>query len=259
MKQETADGDGEENLGSCLSSLLDDGRIESHRYYLSRRTMLEMLKDRGFAVPSCEIEVSLQEFRTKFGEMPDVDDLRISALHKDDPSIKVLVIFCGPSIVKVNVIRAIATQIVNKDSLSRLILVVQSKITNQALKAVDLFSFKVEIFQITDLLVNITRHALKPKHQVLTDKDKEDLLKKYSITEKQLPRMSEKDAIARYYGLEKGQVVKVTYSGELTQLHVTYRQCFCKFVDTLAAMKLGEFLSFSFNAFFRVGKFLVSL
>ncbi|KAI3471739.1 hypothetical protein Pfo_028389 [Paulownia fortunei] len=184
--------------------------------------MLEMLKDRGFAVPSCEIEVSLQEFRNKHGQMPDVDDLRITALHKDDPSIKVLVLFCGPNIVKVNVIRAIATLIVNKDSLSRLILVLQNKITNQALKAVDLFSFKVEIFQITDLLVNITKHELKPKHQVLTD-EKENLLKKYSIDEKQLPRMLQKDAIARYYGLEKGQVVKVTYSGELTQLHVTYR------------------------------------
>lgn len=39
----------------------------------------------------------------------------------------------------------------------------------------------------------------------------------------QLPRMSHNDAIARYYGLDKGQVVKVTYNGELTQLHVTYR------------------------------------
>ncbi|GFP80832.1 DNA-directed RNA polymerase v subunit 5a [Phtheirospermum japonicum] len=215
--------DGEENFGSCLSSLLDNGSIESHRYYLARKTTLEMLKDRGFAVPSCEIEVSLEEFRNKHGGAPDADDLRISALHKDDPSIKAMVIFCGQSIVKVNVIRAITAMIVNKETLNRLILVVQNKITNQALKAVDLFTFKVEIFQITDLLVNITKHELKPKHQVLTKEEKEDLLKKYSIDEKQLPRMSQNDAIARYYGLEKGQVLKVTYSGELTQLHVTYR------------------------------------
>lgn len=62
--------------------------------------------------------------------------------------LQVLVLFCGPQMVKVNVIRGIATQIVNKDTLSRLILVVQNKITSQALKAVDLFSFKVEIFQV---------------------------------------------------------------------------------------------------------------
>lgn len=90
MKKEAVDGgEGEEDFGNCLSSLLDNGSIESHRYYLARRTLLEMLKDRGFAVPSCEIDFSLQDFRNKHGEMPDVDDLRISALHKDDPSIKV--------------------------------------------------------------------------------------------------------------------------------------------------------------------------
>ncbi|KAH7511766.1 hypothetical protein FEM48_Zijuj12G0017600 [Ziziphus jujuba var. spinosa] len=40
---------------------------------------------------------------------------------------------------------------------------------------------------------------------------------------KLLPRMSRKDAIARYYGLERGQVVKVTYSSEITKSHITYR------------------------------------
>ncbi|GER25806.1 DNA-directed RNA polymerase II [Striga asiatica] len=223
MKGEGGHDDSEENFGTCLSSVLDNGSIDSHRFYLARRTMLEMLKDRGFAVPNCEIEVSLEEFRNKHGQTPEADELRISALHKDDPSIKAMVIFCGQTIVKVNVIRGISSMIVNKDSLNRLILVVHNKITNQAMRAVELFPFKVEIFQITDLLVNITKHELKPKHLVLTNQEKEELLRKYSITEKQLPRMSHKDAIARYYGLEKGQIVKVTYSGELTQLHVTYR------------------------------------
>ncbi|XP_073284998.1 DNA-directed RNA polymerase V subunit 5A-like [Primulina huaijiensis] len=215
--------DGEEILGNCLSSFVDNGSSESHRYYLARRTLLEMLRDRGYAVPSSDIELSLQEFRDRHGQTPDVDTLKISALHRDDPSLKTLVLFCPPNIVKVNVIRAIVTEIVNRDRLNRLILVVQSKITSQALKAVELISCKVEIFQILDLLINITKHELKPKHQVLTDEEKESLLKKYSIEEKQLPRMSHNDAIARYYGLEKGQVVKVTYNGELTQLHVTYR------------------------------------
>jgi DNA-directed RNA polymerase I, II, and III subunit RPABC1 len=40
--------------------------------------------------------------------------------------------------------------------------------------------------QITDLLVNITKHVLKPKHRVLTDQEKKRLLKKYNIEEKQV-------------------------------------------------------------------------
>ncbi|KAJ1404188.1 RPB5-like RNA polymerase subunit [Sesbania bispinosa] len=203
---------------------VDDGSVESHRYYLSRRTTLEMLRDRGYSIPSPEIQLSLSEFREIHGHSPDVDRLRFSATHTSDPSKRVLVIFSGPGVVKVNVIRNIAGQIVNRDTLTGLILIVQNQITSQAMKAVKLFSFKVEIFQITDLLVNITKHVLKPKHQVLTDKQKKNLLKQHNIEEKQLPRMLLTDAIAQYYGLEKGQVVKVIYSGgEITQMHVTYR------------------------------------
>lgn len=40
--------------------------------------------------------------------------------------------------------------------------------------------------QTTDLLVNITKHVLKPKHRVLTDQEKKKLLKKYSLNEKQV-------------------------------------------------------------------------
>ncbi|KAI7998940.1 DNA-directed RNA polymerase V subunit 5A [Camellia lanceoleosa] len=94
--------------------------------------------------------------------------------------------------------------------------------TNQAQKAVDLFSFKVEIFQITDLLVNITKHVLKPTHRVLNDKEKQNLLKKFSLEEKQIPRMLQKDAIA-VLRMGEGQVVKVSYSDEITESHVTYR------------------------------------
>ncbi|OIW15473.1 hypothetical protein TanjilG_32877 [Lupinus angustifolius] len=212
-----------ETVNGCLSSFIDDGSIESHRYYLSRRTALEMLKDRGYSVPPSEIEISLSEFRVIHGQNPDVDRLRFSATHHSDPSKRILVIFCGPGVVKVNVIRNIAGQIVNRETLTGLILIVQNQITAQALKSVKIFSFKVEIFQITDLLVNITKHVLKPQHEVLTEQEKQNLLKKYSLEEKQLPRMLQTDAISKYYGLERGQVVKVTYNGEVTQLHVTYR------------------------------------
>ncbi|XP_039016050.1 DNA-directed RNA polymerase V subunit 5A-like isoform X2 [Hibiscus syriacus] len=215
MKGNGLEGDGSngEALGKCLSGLVDDGSTESHRYYLSRRTVLEMLRDRGYAVPNSEIDLSLQEFRNIHGQSPDFDSLRLSVTHKTDPSKRMLVVFYGPGMVKVSGIRLIAGLITNKESLTGLILIVQNHMTNQALKALDLFSFKVEIFQ----------HVLKPKHQVLTEHEKQRLLQKYSIEEKQLPRLLKKDAIARYYGFEKGQVVKVTYGGEITESHVTFR------------------------------------
>ncbi|KAB1222239.1 DNA-directed RNA polymerase V subunit 5A [Morella rubra] len=179
-----AEGNGE-ILGPCLSSYVDDGSTESHRYYLARRTVLEMLTDRGYAVPTSEIELSIQDFRAIYGQNPDVERLRISTTHRSDPLQRILVIFCVPGVVKLNVIRSVVTQIVNKETLSGLILIVQNHLTTQALKAVDQLPFKAEIFQITDLLVNITKHVLKPNHRVLTEQEKQRLLKKYNIQEKQ--------------------------------------------------------------------------
>ena len=40
--------------------------------------------------------------------------------------------------------------------------------------------------QITDLLVNVTKHVLKPKHQLLTEEEKQRLLEKYNIEDKQV-------------------------------------------------------------------------
>ncbi|KAK4743345.1 hypothetical protein SAY87_001346 [Trapa incisa] len=210
-------------LGQCLCSFVNQGSTESHRYYLARRTLLEMLRDRGYVIPESELNQSFEEFLTDRGSNPDIERLRISSAHRYNPSKRILAIFCGPAVVKVSVIRSIGSQIANKESLTSLILVLQSSISNQAMKAVDIWPFKVEIFQITSLLVNITKHVLKPKLVVLTESEKQNLLKKYSIQEKQLPRMMLKDALARYYGFEKGQVVKVTHSGEISSTHVTYR------------------------------------
>ncbi|PON83211.1 DNA-directed RNA polymerase RPB5 subunit, eukaryote/virus [Trema orientale] len=213
----------EEPLGLCLSGYVDQGSVESHRYYLSRRTVMEMLKDRGFSVPTSDVNLTLNDFRAINGQTPEPDRLRFSVTHLKDPSKRILVIFCGPGVVKVNSVRSIAAQIVNKDTLTGLILILESQMTNQAQKSLDLLPFKVEIFQITDLLVNITKHVLKPKYEFLTNQQKQRLLKKYSIEEKQLPRMLKQDAIARYYALQKGQVVKISYSGGISENYVTYR------------------------------------
>lgn len=78
-----------DNLGPCLTSFVDDGTVESHRYFLARRTVLEMLRDRGFAIPNSEIDATLQEFREKYGQRPDVERLRISAMHRTDLTNKV--------------------------------------------------------------------------------------------------------------------------------------------------------------------------
>lgn len=61
---------------------------------------------------------------------------------------QIQVVFCGTGVVKVSTIRLITAQIPNKETLTGLILIIQNEITSQALKGLDLFKFKVEVFRV---------------------------------------------------------------------------------------------------------------
>ncbi|MCL7042179.1 hypothetical protein MKW94_015787 [Papaver nudicaule] len=210
-------------MPSCLSSMIDSGSVESHRYYLARKTTFEMLKDRGYDVPDNELHLTLQEFRNKFTETPDLESLRISLPLLSNPTKRISVIFCGTEKIKKGTIRNLVGLVGEGTNLTRLILVLQSDMTAQAKADLNLFQVSIELFQITDLLVNITKHVLMPKHEILTPEEKKKLLTKYNLEDKQLPRMLVTDAFARYYGLEKGQVVKITFDSDITSSHLTYR------------------------------------
>ncbi|PSR85221.1 DNA-directed RNA polymerases II and IV subunit 5A like [Actinidia chinensis var. chinensis] len=198
---------------------------EATKLFRVRRTALQMLDDRGYAVKESDLNMTKQKFVEQFGANVKREDLLIETEKRDDASNRIFVIFpevqkkVGCAIVKDCIVR------MHAQNVSRAILVVQQALTPQAKAAVNEVNrkFQIETFQEAELLVNVTEHYLVPKHEVLSTEQRQELFQKYNVKSIQLPRMLVTDPVARYFGLKPGQVVKITRPSETAGTYITYR------------------------------------
>jgi len=79
----------------------------------------------------------------------------------------------------------------------------------------------VEIFTYDFFLFSLPRHVYVPKHSLLSEEDKQLFLKKRNLFIEQLPLIRKNDPIIKYYGWQKGNIVKIQRPG-----WVVYRAIF---------------------------------
>lgn len=61
---------------------------------------------------------------------------------------------------------------------------------------------------------DITKHDMVPKHDLLGEKERDEVLKKFGITLRQLPRIVDSDPMVKILNAKIGDVVKITRKSE---------------------------------------------
>ena len=208
--------------------------------FSARTTLIEMLEQRGYSIPYGIKHIS----KDRLSIMVDLyikdklEILDIYILNKDDNNntIRSYVAFIKDDKDKtlVQTIKKF-NDIYSPTQYDSLIIVLMDPENIPSEKLYLKYeNNNISIFSLKTLQINITKHIIVPKFTVLTETEKEDVLKSLRINCDQLPIMNRfhendgtniiiGDPIARFYGMKGGDIVKVQRNSVTSGLHYAYR------------------------------------
>ncbi len=70
---------------------------------------------------------------------------------------------------------------------------------------------------------NIMSHDLVPLHEIISEKEKTELLKKYNIEPNRLPKILSTDPVSISIGAKPGQIVKIIRNSHTAKEAIAYR------------------------------------
>lgn len=196
-------------------------------------TAKEMADDRGYVVRPDAVPSTQEEFRAKYEYNAEGKrGLNRAAMtflceHKDSRE-ELMIVFNGDDSFTFEAYKSLE-DLARNANVARLVVIIAGKVVATSKRRIEEanrseFGLRTQLFPEDDLVVNITKHELVPKHEPLSEAQVAELLKAHSLEKQMLPRMLTTDPVALYFGLEKGRVVRISRKSESAGKYVTYRQ-----------------------------------
>ncbi|KAJ6331154.1 hypothetical protein OIU76_009686, partial [Salix suchowensis] len=121
---------------------------EIKRLFRIRKTVMQMLKDRGYFVGDFEIKMTREQFESKYGNNMKREDLVINKAKRSDSSDQIYIFFPEEAKVGVKTMKTYTNRM-KSENVFRAILVVQQNLTPFARTCINEIStkFHLEVFQ----------------------------------------------------------------------------------------------------------------
>jgi len=209
--------------------------IEKHwESWLIYRTSLEMLCDRGYKLTEEEYNSTEELFIIRFLDRDynkiQKKNMTILAYKKEDNKNENIIIFFSDSIkLDLEEFRTYYHIMMDNKCNHSILVYNNGKVNKYVMQLIDVLkeqkNIHIELFENDWLVHNVTRHESVSKHILLSDEEKEKLLEQYDPVGRGecFPKLLKTDPIARYYGFQKGQMIKILRPHQKQGREIYYR------------------------------------
>ena len=182
--------------------------------YRSIQTIKEMLLDRGYTFNSLD--------KFQLGELNAIIDKHmIFSIPIEEINFNVIFMLTNEQRV------AKLKKILDEKNTDMNVIIVSKDIINETeKKKLIKLEFNIELFNLTELQYNVSKHDLVPKHELLKEDEIETLIASLQLKSKnQLPHILKTDPMARYLGAKSGNIIKITRISPTSGIYFVFRIC----------------------------------
>ena len=193
---------------------------EQNTLFKIRKTVLEMIHDRKYIVPSSD-PLDFDAFIIKYNN----ENLDIHILDENKGNIYIH-FHNEPKTIAKSELKNLVGSLIQKyeDDNIKIIVLLRERGNGSIFKELFKEEYKnVEFFMNKNMIFNITHHELVPKHILLNKDEEEELLEKYSTLRNKLPKILKTDPIMQYLGIKSNQICKIIRKSPEVGEYVYYR------------------------------------
>jgi DNA-directed RNA polymerases I, II, and III subunit RPABC1 len=203
------------------------------RVYQSRKIILEMLELRNFDIDKYnnftinEIDIMVRNTPKKIN--PEMNPLDIIVHNKYNTN-KVIVKYIIFTKIRPQNLKLLIDDMLDEVNENDTIIFINKDKLNNVNQFENVFnSYKnifIQIFDLNNLLINISKHILVPKLRILSEDEKNHLLIKFNIINfNDFPIIKNSDPQAKFYGVKRYDMCEIIRPSETSGLYKSWRYC----------------------------------